>query len=121
MRVYMRPCTLHASCVHVYSCACTRVCTCVFVCVCISVYSWVQSAGGDLEDEEEGVVEVSPLVSYAGEGLEPLVQGKVFADAYDLSLQVCTCAHTHIHTLCYAHIHTVLYRHRCIHTEQSSW
>ena len=51
-------------------------------------HRWVEEAGGALEDEEEGVVEVSPLVSYAGEGLAPLVEGKVFAEAYVHELQV---------------------------------
>lgn len=32
--------------------------------------------------------QVSPLVSYAGEGLEALVQGRVIEGAYDLDLQV---------------------------------
>jgi hypothetical protein len=32
--------------------------------------------------------QVSPLVSYAGEGLERLVAGREISDAYDLDLQV---------------------------------
>ncbi len=52
------------------------------------VPQWVQSAGGALSDPDQGAVEVSPLVSYAGEGLEPLVAGRVFEEAYDLDLQV---------------------------------
>jgi hypothetical protein len=34
------------------------------------------------------IVQVSPLVSYAGEGLERLVEGREISDAYDLDLQV---------------------------------
>ncbi|GFH08247.1 uncharacterized protein HaLaN_03179 [Haematococcus lacustris] len=49
--------------------------------------SWVQAAGGKLADPVTGVVEVSPLVSYGGEGLEPLVAGREFTEAYDLDLQ----------------------------------
>ena len=50
--------------------------------------SWVQSSGGQLGDEEEGVVEVSPLVSYCGEAVEAVVEeGVVFTEAYDLTLQ----------------------------------
>ncbi|EFJ40387.1 hypothetical protein VOLCADRAFT_108177 [Volvox carteri f. nagariensis] len=48
---------------------------------------WVEDSGGALADEEEGVVEVSPLVSYAGEGLGPLVEGKTFEEAYVHELQ----------------------------------
>ena len=55
----------------------------------------MEAAGGSLptsaeEEGEEGsnAVEVSPLVSYAGEGLQPLVEGRSFKEAYDLDLQV---------------------------------
>ncbi len=48
----------------------------------------MEDSGGALADEEEGVVEVSPLVSYAGEGLAPLTEGKTFEEAYVLELQV---------------------------------
>lgn len=50
--------------------------------------SWVASAGGVLADEEEGCVEVGPLASYFGEGLEGLCAGRVFEEAYDPLLQV---------------------------------
>ncbi|GLI69408.1 hypothetical protein VaNZ11_014011 [Volvox africanus] len=48
---------------------------------------WVEDSGGSMADEEEGVIEISPLVSYAGEGLAPLVEGKTFEEAYVLELQ----------------------------------
>jgi UDP-N-acetylglucosamine/UDP-N-acetylgalactosamine diphosphorylase len=38
---------------------------------------YIEKAGGKLTDQVEEV-EISPLLSYAGENLEPLVQGKVF-------------------------------------------
>lgn len=50
-------------------------------------HSWVEAVGGTLADEEEGVVEVAPLVSYSGEGLEEVAAGKEFTEAYDLDLQ----------------------------------
>lgn len=49
--------------------------------------SWVLAAGGQLADEEAGCVEVGPLTSYCGEGLEGLVAGRVYEDAYSTELQ----------------------------------
>lgn len=47
-------------------------------------------AGGGVVECEEGV-EVSPLVSYAGEGLEVLAgEGTTFSEPYDLTLQGAT-------------------------------
>jgi hypothetical protein len=49
----------------------------------------VEHAGAVVECEEG--VEVSPLVSYAGEGLEALAgEGAVFNEPYDLALQGAT-------------------------------
>ena len=48
---------------------------------------WVTEAGGVLS-EEDLVLEVSPLVSYEGEGLRALVEGQTFEESYDYVLQV---------------------------------
>ena len=47
---------------------------------------WVFAAGGNV-DAEEGV-EVSPTVSYAGEGLFNICRGRRFAQPHDAALQV---------------------------------
>ena len=50
---------------------------------------WVKAAGGAgpvLEAEEQGI-EVSPLVSYAGEGLEGICKGQTFNEMLDARLQ----------------------------------
>lgn len=44
--------------------------------------SYIEKAGGKVEGEE---VEISPLISYAGEGLESIVRGKVFKSPMVLS------------------------------------
>jgi UDP-N-acetylglucosamine/UDP-N-acetylgalactosamine diphosphorylase len=41
---------------------------------------WVRAAGGVVEEGAAGGVEVSSLVSYAGEGLESRVRGRTFKD-----------------------------------------
>ena len=47
---------------------------------------WVEEAGGAVEGEAEAGVEVSPLVSYAGEGLES-VKGRTVRQRCDPHLQ----------------------------------
>ena len=53
---------------------------------------WVKQAGGKLAfAESEPGVEVSPLVSYAGEDLEPLCARRTFRHPFDVFLQVLLC------------------------------
>ena len=47
--------------------------------------SWVRWAGGVVECDDG--VEVSPLVSYAGEGLEAACSGRRLTSSYDSALQ----------------------------------
>jgi hypothetical protein len=47
---------------------------------------WVFAAGGNV-DAAEGV-EVSPTVSYAGEGLVDICRGRRFTQPHDAALQV---------------------------------
>jgi UDP-N-acetylglucosamine/UDP-N-acetylgalactosamine diphosphorylase len=47
---------------------------------------WVRAAGGQLAEGLQGV-EVSPLVSYAGEGLEGLVAHRSITNMLDEQLQ----------------------------------
>lgn len=50
----------------------------------------MEAAGGavKLEDRKAEGVEVSPSVSYAGEGLHDLCMGRTLGQAYDVFLQV---------------------------------
>lgn len=48
--------------------------------------SWVESAGGRMVADDLAI-EVSPLVSYAGEGLQRWCEGTTFNTSYDLELQ----------------------------------
>jgi len=47
---------------------------------------WVEEAGGSVSSPEG--IEVSPLVSYGGEGLDQLCKGKTFQSSLDGALQV---------------------------------
>ena len=59
--------------------------TCLPGCPCQPVCRWVEAAGGRVTCSEG--VEVSPLVSVAGEGLEAVVAGQEFASTYNVHLQ----------------------------------
>jgi hypothetical protein len=59
-------------------------------CCCCCCCRWVEEQGGEVECDEG--VEVAPLVSYSGEGLEPIVDGLTFTEPYDLALQGATAA-----------------------------
>lgn len=54
--------------------------------------AWVEELGGHVGVEEG--VEVSPLVSYAGEGLDAVVAGEEFQDSYSDALQGAVAAAT---------------------------
>ena len=61
------------------------------------MYRWVQAAGGlvKLDGRHAQGVEVSPTVSYAGEGLQALCSGRTLHQAYDVFLQVPHCPALH--------------------------
>lgn len=50
---------------------------------------WVEAAGGMVQAPNG--VEVAPLVSYAGEGLETICQGKTFKEMFDVHLMGFLC------------------------------
>jgi len=52
----------------------------------IGLSRWVKEAGGSVSSPEG--IEVSPLVSYGGEGLDQLCKGKTFQSSLDGALQV---------------------------------
>ena len=62
---------------------------------------WVEAAGGvvRLAGRSPQGVEVSPTVSYAGEGLQALCAGRVLGQAYDVFLQVPQPLSLHIHVV----------------------
>ena len=58
---------------------------------------WVEAAGGHVTTSQG--IEVSPLVSYGGEGLQQLCEGQTLSASFDSKLQVslqcmrCCCCH----------------------------
>lgn len=67
--------------------ASTLPCWCV-----VTGCSWAEAAGAVVEGEQG--VEISPLVSYAGEGLEAACAGATFDKPFDLALQGASSAAT---------------------------
>ncbi len=75
-------CAIPQLCMHPQTVPCYKV---LIACDLPKCCRWVEDAGGHVECPEG--VEVSPLVSYAGEGLEELCHDRTFTEPYDLALQ----------------------------------